>query len=302
MSLEVLLDVARQKRKVIVFGGAGFLGGYVVNELERRGYDVIVADLQKSRFVEKSCFKNCDISDIHEVENVIPEDVDVVYNFAGFANLEAAADYPIETISLNVMGNLNVMEIARLKGCKHYIFASSAYAMSDKGSFYAISKLASEKLVKEYKNRYNINFTIIRYGSVYSERQSENNYIYNLIKKAQRTKKISHNGDGQEVREYIHSADAASLSVDIIEDDKFKNQHIILTGFERMRRIELFEMINEIFGNTLTIELNSEGSSDHYNLTPYSIQADVSKKLISNPFIDIGQGILECIKAISNEK
>ncbi len=69
-----------------------------------------------------------------------------------------------------------------------------------------------------------------------------------------------------------------------------------------MRRIELFEMINEIVGNTLTIKLNSTGTSDHYKLTPYSIQAKVSKKLVSNPFIDMGQGILECIKTINNEE
>ena len=289
------------KLKVIVFGGAGFLGSYVVNELERRDYDVIVADIKPSVYIKNSQFIECDITDKKAIANVISLNAFAVYNFAGFASLEQAADNPIETIELNILGNLNVLEISKTKGCKHFVFASSAYAMNDMGSFYGISKLSSEKIIEEYNTKYNLPYTIIRYGSVYSERDFDNNYIYNLIKTAKNTTKIVHNGDGQEIREYIHAADAATLSVDIIEDKKFKNQHIILTGFEKMKRIELFEMINEIMGNTLSIKLDDKGNSNHYRITPYSIQANVSKKLISNPFIDMGQGILECIKAINND-
>lgn len=286
---------------VVVFGGAGFLGSYVVNELEKRGHKVIVADIQQSSFIKNSKFIECDIRKIGAINNVIPSDIDVVYNFAGFANLEKAVDNPLETVNLNIVGNLNILENAKIKGCKHFVFASSAYAMSDKGSFYGISKLSSEKLVEEYKKKYNLNYTIIRYGSVYSERDFENNYIYNLIKTALETNEIIHNSDGQELREYIHAADAAVLSVDIIENKNFQNQHIILTGFEKMKRIELFDMINEIMGNSLKIKLDNSEHNNHYKLTPYSIQANMSKKLISNPFIDIGQGILECIKSINNE-
>lgn len=285
-------------KKIVVFGGSGFLGGYVVNELEKRGYDIIVADQNTSIYFEKVRFVKCDILDKAQVADLIPYDVDAVYNFAGFANLEKAVQNPYDAINLNVMGNLNILEALREKKCKHFVFASSTYAMSDKGSFYGVGKLASEKIIEEYKREYDIPFTIIRYGSVYSERDYENNYIYNLIKKAIKTGKIVHNGNDLEVREYIHAADAAVLSVNIIEDEKFLNQHIILTGLEKMKRIELFEMINEILGNTLTIELNKEAHSKHYKTTPYSFHPMVSKKLINNPYIDIGQGILECINQI----
>lgn len=291
-----------KKRKIIVFGGTGFLGSYIVNELLQRGnYDVIIGDLHQSSFSTEAEFIECDILDYNSIEKVIPNKVDVVYNLAGFSNMEKAANCPMETIQLNIIGNLNVLEAARKKKCKHFIFASSAYAMSDKGSFYGISKLASEKIVEEYQKKYKIDFTILRYGSVYSEREFENNYIYNLVKTAQETHRIAHNGDGQEVREYIHAADAAKLSVDIIENNEYKNMHVILTGFERMKKVELFEMINEILGNNLTIELNQVNISDHYKITPYAFQANVSRKLICNPFIDIGQGVLECIKAVINE-
>lgn len=292
-----------EKKKIVVFGGAGFLGGYVVNELERRlGYEVIVADIYPSKYHKDASFVECDILDFNSVLSAIPEDVDVVYNYAGFANLELSSDDPQSTVNLNVIGNLNVLEASRSRGCKQYVFASSAYAMSNKGSFYGISKLASEKLVEEYNSKYKLAFTIIRYGSVYSERCYNNNYIYNLIKKAIESGKIIHGGDGNEYREYIHAADTATLSVDIIEDKKYLNQHLILTGSEKMRRIDLFEMINEILGGELSIELNNGGYHNHYKTTPYSFQPTASKKLVCNPYIDMGQGILECIKHIKEEQ
>ena len=291
------------KKKIVVFGGAGFLGGYVVNELEKRGnYEIIIADIFPSKYDTNAKFIKCDITDYNSVLDVIPENVDVVYNFAGFANLESASENPLPAVNLNVMGNLNVLEAARTKRCKQFVFASSAYAMSNMGSFYGISKLASEKLVEEYHKKYNLAFTIIRYGSVYSERDFDNNYIFNLIKDAIKVGKIIHNGDGNEYREYIHAADAATLSVNIIEDKKYLNQHLILTGSERMKRIELFEMINEILGGGLEIELKDTDLKNHYKTTPYSFQPTASKKLICNPYIDMGQGIPECIKQIKSEQ
>ena len=112
------------------------------------------------------------------------------------------------------------------------------------------------------------------------------------------TRHIKHDGDGEEIREYIHAADAAKLSVDIIESSDYINQHIILTGFERMKRIDLFNMIKEIIQSDLKIELSENGYKNHYELTPYTFHPTVSKKLIANPFIDMGQGILECIKEV----
>ena len=68
-----------------------------------------------------------------------------------------------------------------------------------------------------------------------------------------------------------------------------------------MRRKDLFDMINEILGGILTIEIIEGDYKDHYRLTPYSFQPTASKKLVNNPYIDIGQGILECIKDIKKD-
>ncbi len=284
-------------KKVVVFGGNGFIGSYIIEELLSKGYEVISADLNPSQYVDGKYFKKCDILDVTSVNELV-NGASIVYNFAGFANLDDAIADPVKALELNVMGNLNILEACKKHHVKRFVYASSAYAMSDKGSFYGISKLTSEKLTEEYYKKFGLEFTIVRYGSVYGERDYHNNYIYNLLKKSLQTNEINHSGDGEEIREYIHAADVAKLAVDIIESDAFINEHIILTGVERMQRKELFEMVNEILGNKLTINLNDDGYQNHYKTTPYSFHPTRSKKLVANPYIDMGQGLLECLKDI----
>lgn len=289
------------RKKVIVFGGCGFIGSYVVEELIEHGYDVIAADLNPSKYLEDKYFRKCDILNKEEVNELI-KDANIIYNFAGFANLDDAIENPTRALELNVMGNLNILEACKTFHVKRFVYASSAYAMSDKGSFYGISKLTSEKLTEEYYKKFGLEFTIVRYGSVYGERDYHNNYIYNLLKKSLETEEINHSGDGEEVREYIHAADVAKLATKIIESNEFINEHIILTGVESMQRKDLFNMINEILGGKLKINLNDDGYNNHYKTTPYSFHPTRSKKLVANPYIDMGQGLIECLKDIENNK
>lgn len=290
-------------KKVLVFGGVGFLGYYLVNELLRRGYEVSIADISQNKEIHAINYYTCDISDRNNIKDVFLKDrFDFVYNLAGFANIDKAIGNPLKTMDLNVIGNMYIIEECLKHGVQKFIYASSAYAVSDKGSFYGISKLASEKIIEEYHTKYGLNFVILRYGSVYAEKDYDNNYIYNLVKEALSTGQINHKGDGNEVREYIHAADAGRLSVDVIEDSKFDEQHVILTGNERMKRMELFEMIKEILNNDLVINCSDSGEyGNHYKFTPYSFAPTASKKYIANPHIDMGQGLLECIRAAHNQ-
>lgn len=289
-------------KQVLVFGGAGFLGSYLVEELLNRGYKTTVCDIHPlSSELKEYNFIQCDIMDEDQVENALSEEFDIVYNLAGFANLDAAAEKPYRTLELNVLGNINILNACVENNIDRFVYASSAYAMNNKGSFYGISKLSSEKVVEEYYKKYQLPYTILRYGSVYSERDYENNYIYNLVKEAIRSGKIEHEGDGQEIREYIHAHDAAKLSVDVIESGEFKNGQVVLTGVERMKRKELFLMIQEILNQELDIKLKDDGYDNHYKYTPYSFEPSVSKKLVANPHIDMGQGLLRCVKAVYSE-
>ncbi|EJF06987.1 nucleoside-diphosphate-sugar epimerase [Thiovulum sp. ES] len=288
-------------KKAIIFGGSGFLGSYVAEELLKRKYRVVIADVlePENKNIE---FHKIDILDKEKVFEIV-KGADFVYNFIAISNLDDAIHKPIQTMNINVLGNMNILEACRENGkIERFIYASSAYALSEDGSFYGISKRTSEKVIEEYQKRYGLKYTIIRYGSVYGEKASHNNYIYNLISDAMKTGKLVYKGDGEDIREYIHAKDTAKLSVDILENSDFENEHVILTGIEKMKRIELLTMINEILGNRFEIVNIDRNHLGHYKITPYSFNPTVGKKLVANPFMDLGQGLLELIQNISDEK
>ncbi len=288
-------------KKVVVFGGSGFLGSYVVDELAKRGYVVRIADITKPSYSPATSeYLECDILDSDIVQKAV-EGCDIAYNFAGLADINIAIHEPLKAINLNVIGNINILEACRAARIERFVYASSAYAVSNKGSFYGISKHASEKITEEYGKRYGVAYTVIRYGSLYGERADASNYIYTLLKSAIIDKKIVLKGSGEEAREYIHTIDAARLSVDILENDSYANEHLILTGMEKLRRKDLFMMIDEMLGHNVEIEHTEIRHEGHYQVTPYAFHPSTAKKLVANPYIDMGQGIVNCIKSIYEE-
>jgi UDP-glucose 4-epimerase len=287
--------------KAVVFGGSGFLGSYVADELSRRGYDVVVADIKEPvNLSDGQRYFPCDILDADRVSAAL-DGAAIVYNFAGMANLDECLVNPRDTMTLNVVGNVNILEACANKPPQRFVYASSAYALSNKGGFYGISKHASERIVREYAVRHDLKFSIIRYGSLYGARADSQNGIYRLLHQALTTGRIIHNGDGEEVREYIHAADAARLSVDIVENDQFVNEHVVLTGVERLKQKDILQMIREITEDRVEIEFTEQTWEGHYRITPYSYHPELGKKLIANPFIDLGQGLVDCVKHIMGE-
>ncbi len=281
---------------VAVFGGSGFLGSYVADELANRGHKVLIADLKESKYLKNGQeFLKCDIMKPDTLDAAV-EGKDVVYNFAGFPDLDESFAFPKATIEQNVIGNLNILEQCRGRQLDRFVYASSAYALSNKGGLYGVSKLASEKIVEEYSDRYDIPFTIIRYGSLYGERANESNGVYQMLREALTEGQINHQGNGEEFREYIHAIDAAILSVDVLDDESYSNKHTILTGVERMKQKDLLRMIQEVLNNNIKVNYSHEKKAGHYEVTPYSYHPNTARKLVSKSFIDLGQGLVSCIQ------
>jgi len=289
-----------QGKIVTVFGGAGFLGSYVVEELVKRGHQVTIFDKKAPAGLENGFnVIQGDIMDGGAVAEAAAGQ-DVVYNFAGLADLNDSIDRPVETVSLNVMGNLNVLEAARAAGAKRFVYASSVYVFSHKGAFYGASKKSSELVIEQYGEQYDLDYTIVRYGSVYGERADASNRIYRLIRQALTEGKITFPGDGSEEREYIHGRDAGKLSVDIL-DPAYAGQHVILTGIERHRYSDLLALVREMLNGEVEIEMLDQDYKGHYVMTPYSFSPTVGVKLVNNPSIDFGQGVLECVEHVFHE-
>ena len=282
--------------KVLVIGGNGFLGKYVSNELTDRGYKVTIFD----KVYNDKPYKNqkiiCgDILDKYSVLNAVKEH-DFVYNFAALADIDDVDSYNL--IETNVLGNINILDACVAHKVSRYIFASTIYVYSNKGSFYRISKEACELSIEEYSKMYNIDYTILRYGSIYGTEANKHNWIRNAITQAIYDEQIVRYGDGEEVREYIHVKDASRISVDIL-NKKHKNKSYIITGHKSMRIKDVHEMIKEILDKDIKLIYKDSDIGSHYKITPYSYKPKVAMKLTSNEYYDFGLGILECIEEIS---
>lgn len=294
-----------KKRRTIVFGGAGFLGSHVADALTEAGHEVTVFDQDRSPYLRKDQKQIVgNILDADAVTQAI-KNHNVVYNFAGFSDIEAAISRPLETVKANVLGNTLLLEAARIAKVQRFVFASSLYVYSKAGSFYKASKQACEAYIEAYQTTYNLPFTLLRFGSLYGPRSDRRNGIYRLLKQALERKKMIYEGDGNELREYIHVRDAALSSVDVLKPE-FENRGCVLTGPSPLRVRDLLTMINEMFGNKLRIDYHyrlrpKRGATLHYRITPYSFHPIEARKLVRSSHVDLGQGLLSLLEEITQE-
>jgi len=280
--------------KVVVFGGSGFLGSHVADELTKRNFEVTIFDTEISRY--RSGNQKSIVGSILDKDavNKVAKDSDYIYNFAAVAGLDEAKKDPYRTFEINVMGNTNILEACRRNNVKRFVFASSVYVYSDLAPFYRSSKQACELVVEDYQKSFGLEYTILRYGSLYGKRANNFNFIKKIIRQALVDGKIVRKGDGEEIRDYINVLDAARCSVDILSDE-FRNEHVMLTGTQSTKIRDLLSMIKEMFQGQIEIVYESAENEGHYEITPYAFKPRVAKKFVSNYYHDLGQGILDVI-------
>jgi UDP-glucose 4-epimerase len=286
-----------EERTILVLGGAGFLGSHVADALSDKGYRVKIFDRQVSKW--KRPDQEMIIGDLldSDVVNKAVEGCYAIYNFAAIADLNEALSMPIETVRVNILGNVNVLEACKLFKVSRYLYASTVYVHSREGGFYKCSKQAAENYVEEYYRSYGLNYTILRYGSLYGPRSDNHNGLWRIVKDALVTGKVKYEGNVESVREYIHVDDAARASVIALADD-FCNQHVVLTGQEPMRVLDMLKMLAEILGIQGEVQFENLDYAGHYIRTPYAYQTKLGRKFIPPMHVDMGQGLLQLIDEI----
>ncbi len=232
-------------------------------------------------------------------EKVVDEAVrhaDMVFNYAGIADIGEANARPIDTAKINVLGNVTVLEACRKANVQRYIFASSLYVYGKSGGFYRCSKQASEIYIENYQATFGLPYTILRYGSLYGPRADQRNAIERFVHEALTTGIIKYYGSPTALREYVHVDDASTATLAILAPE-FANQNIIISGNQPMRVGDLFKMIGEMLGKELVIEYENDPNSGHYQITPYAFMPRVGRKLVPPLTVDLGQGILRVMEA-----
>lgn len=286
--------------KIVLFGGAGFLGSHVCDKLSDAGHDVSIVDLHLSPWLRPDQHMVTGSLLDEPLVDEVTSGADAVFNFAGIADIGEANQKPVETARVNVLGNVIALEACRKNRVKRYVFASSLYVYGKSGGFYRCSKQSCELYIENYHAMYGLEYTILRYGSLYGPRADRRNAIHRFVAEALETGSITYYGSPAALREYIHVEDAALSTVEIL-DPHYVNQNIVLTGNEPMRVGDLFKMIGEMLGRELEIKYEHDPNSGHYQITPYAFMPRVGRKMTPHLSIDLGQGVLRVMEEVHRQ-
>ncbi len=286
--------------RCLVTGGSGFLGSHVADMLTAKGYKVTIFDKKRSPWLKKNQkFIRGNLLNYKKLEKVV-KNQDVVFHFAALSDLNEALMKPLETVKLNILGTIFLLELSKKYKINRFIYASSIYVNSHQGGFYRSSKKAAEDYIEEYHQRYKINYTILRYGSLFGERSDFNNGLKKIIKNSLEAKKIVYFGNSKTEREYIHVKDAAKITADIIKK-RFKNKHIILSGSKSIKIKSVLNTLSKVLGYKGKIIFKNKKILGHYIKTPYTYKPKYGKKLPLKKNLNFTKSLISLVNEVKKE-
>jgi UDP-glucose 4-epimerase len=217
--------------KILVTGGAGFIGSTLVDKLISEGHEVVVIDDLssglKAYLNPAAKFYHLDIISPEVAGMFKAERFDIVYHLAAQMEVLKSMIDPKHDNSVNLLGGFNILENARLNGVKKIIFSSTGGAVYGDAteipttetyptypiSFYGIHKLTFEKYLNCYYKVYGLDYTILRFANVYGPRQfkgGEAGVIAIFIDNAVKGIMSRQNGDGRQTRDFVYVDDVVT--------------------------------------------------------------------------------------------
>ena len=245
----------KKKQKILVTGGAGFIGSHIVEALVERGDEVIVYDNLSTGAYEnlqniegKYTFVEGDICDTHLLREACKE-IDMVVHQAAIASVPKTIDDPLVSYRVNVLGTRNVFESACRAGATHIVYASSAAVYGDSVALpkkesmpvepkspYALHKCSNEYDAMDYAEKYGVVIVGLRYFNVFGERQDPSSPYSGVISKCLEAfvhkRPFTIYGDGSVTRDFVSVYDVVSANVKALELGKGSAVYNVGTGVE----------------------------------------------------------------------
>ena len=221
--------------KVIVTGGAGFIGSHVCDLLVEKGFKVVVFDnlsTGKKEFINRQAtFEYLDITNEKKVFKLVSEiKPRYVFHLAAWPRIGRSMEDPLGTHRVNVEGTLVMLEAARKAGTRRFVYSSSSSVYGEQrshimkesfipnpGSHYALQKLIGEKYCSYYAKIHRMEVVSLRYFNVYGERQSDKG-VYALVigkflNQLKNNQKLTVYGDGKQTRDFTFVGDVAEANL-----------------------------------------------------------------------------------------
>jgi UDP-glucuronate 4-epimerase len=263
----------------IITGGAGFIGSNLTRHLLKNepglkitcidNFDPFYsADIKQYnihdfkdnpsyRLIETDLAKATDAS----LAELVPEKVDVVVHLAAKAGVRPSIENPLSYQQANVIGLQNMLDFAKLKGIKQFVFASSSsvYGIND---HYAMTKLAGEMLGHVYHKLFGVRFIALRFFTVYGPGQRPDLAIHKFTKNIIAGKPIAMFGDGSTSRDYTYVDDTVQGITGAIHYDKTGFEILNLGNHYTITLKELIEGIEKVTGKKAIINHQPDQPGD----------------------------------------
>jgi len=247
--------------KVLVTGGAGFIGSHVVDKLIEKGVEVRIFEQIKSSYHPDVDHYIGSILDTDALRHAL-NGCQAVIHLAAMANVNEVADDPVYSESVNTRGTFSVLEAARRAKLKRVIYVSTTWVYSDctetevdedtallaPSHFYTSTKLAGEYYCQSYSKLYDVDYTILRFGIPYGPRARDGAVIPIFVNKALNGEALTIAGDGLQFRKFVYVEDLAE-GVARSLSSVAKNRIYNLDGTEKVSIRQIAETIQKILGD-----------------------------------------------------
>ncbi len=278
--------------KVLVTGGAGFIGSHIAEYFAEAGHTVKILDNLATGFLrnvphyENIEFIQGDICDSSTVEKVVSE-MDYVFHEAALVSVPLSCEIPAEAFQINTLGTLEVLQACVKAGVEKFITASSAAVYGNNpilpkredmypepASPYAISKLDGEYLARMFYESHGLRTTCLRYFNVYGPRQDPKSpyaaVVPIFLERAKAGKDLVIYGDGLQSRDFVHIKDVVRANAESLEHGDGK-VHNVAMG-KSVTILELAENIIDLTDSSSKIVYAASRAGDVRDS-----RADVSK-------------------------
>ena len=257
--------------RILVTGGAGFIGSHVADGFRAAGHEVaVVDDLSagtRANLDPAIHLYQCDIRDAALADVFKDFRPDVVDHHAAQSNVPASVQDPVYDASVNVLGGLNLLRLAQQHGVKKFIYISSGGAMYGEPdprdlpvtenapvrplSPYGASKQALEAWLGVYQRTFGLDFTVLRYANIYGPRQGireEGAVVAVFATRMAAEQPVTIDGTGQQTRDFVYVGDCVTANVAALERGS-GGAFNIGTGQETSIR-QIFDLMAEVSGYT----------------------------------------------------
>jgi len=262
------------KEKVVITGGAGFVGSKLGYELNKKGYEVLLLDDLSFGYEENLTIDGSTFGTFKKIDIRSPDlknyflDADYIFHFASINTLPVCQSQPTYAIDVNVTGIANVLEASRLSNVKRIIFASTGAVYENNTKFpcveedpinpnlvYSMSKSFCEKLCNSYSQLYGIEVCITRYYNVYGPHQDVKRtsapFVPYLINQLLQNKEPILHFNGEQQRDYVYIDDVNELNLLCMTHPNAKGQIFNVSSGIAISVNQIYKMVATILNSNI---------------------------------------------------